>query len=57
MEEVTVNNGMEDGYEERIVGILNGAFDVSQYKLVPENEVVVPWKCDFHIPVMVEIPE
>lgn len=57
MESVFDRNEIGDGYEERIVGIMDGAFDISRFELVPESEVTVPWKCDFNIPITVEIPE
>lgn len=54
MEELSQENGIEDGYQERLVCIRDGCADISRYELLPNYEVIVPWRCNFSIPVTVE---
>lgn len=54
MKERNQENGTEDGYQERLVCIRDGSAAISRYELLPNHEVIVPWRCNLSIPVTVE---
>lgn len=51
--EITIDKS-EDGLLENLICIEKDSFDVSQYRLVPNHEVIHRWKCDAAIPFTVE---